>query len=267
MGLVEGCNLSPTISPPPSSLSGGLNPKENYTSRRRRIVWDTTTRTTTVLRLLYGRRTVEYEMYDFKSDSWRDLAVTCDWIIEDYREGLSLKGNNYFVAERKKELVEMGEYLVCFDFTSERFIRCLDLDSNSRKGDSVTLSPVREEQLAVLLYSADRYEVEIRITTKIEANEMTWINFLKVDVKPFTGIIWECLRFGIGSLLVDEKKKVALIWDNYCNQAYVTGEDNYFKQVAPGGSTYLPRVFSYVPSLVQIQKGPEQAGGKRKVRY
>nr|VDD45722.1 unnamed protein product [Brassica oleracea] len=196
-------------------------------------------------------RTVEYEMYDFKSDSWRDLAVTCDWIIEDYREGFSLKGNNYFVAERKKELVEMGEYLVCFDFTR----------------DSVTLSPVREEQLAVLLYSADRYEVEIRITTKIEANEMTWINFLKVDVKPFTGIIWECLRFGIGSFLVDEKKKVALIWDNYCNQAYVTGEDNYFKQVAPGGSTYLPRVFSYVPSLVQIQKGPEQAGGKRKVRY
>ena len=27
--------------------SGGLNPKENYTSRTRRIVWDTTTRTTT----------------------------------------------------------------------------------------------------------------------------------------------------------------------------------------------------------------------------
>ncbi|KAL0707196.1 hypothetical protein Bca4012_073622 [Brassica carinata] len=177
-------------------------------------------------------RTVEYEMYDFKSDSWRDLAVTCDWIIEDYLRDLYV-----------------------------------DLDSNSRKGDSVTLSPVREEQLAVLLYSADRYEVEIRITTKIEANEMTWINFLKVDVKPFTGIIWECLRFGIGSFLVDEKKKVALIWDNYCNQAYVTGEDNYFKQVAPGGSTYLPRVFSYVPSLVQIQKGQEQAGGKRKVRY
>lgn len=76
-----------------------------------------------VLRLLYSGSTVQYEMYDFKYDSWRDLAVTCDWIIEDYREGFSLKGNNYFVAERKKELVEMGEYLVCFDFTSERFIR------------------------------------------------------------------------------------------------------------------------------------------------
>ncbi|CAN7106470.1 unnamed protein product [Brassica rapa subsp. narinosa] len=126
-------------------------------------------------------------MYDLKSDSWRDLAVTCDWTVQHYREGLSLKGNNYFVAQRVKEVDQMGEYLICFDFTSERFRHCLDLQSNSRN-DSVILSSVRDEQLALLFYSVGTYEIEIQITTKIEANELTWINFLKVDLKPFTGM-------------------------------------------------------------------------------
>ena len=52
--------------------------------------------------------------------------------------------------------------------------RCLDLDSNSRSGDSVILSAVREEQLALLFQHLDTYETEIRITTKIEeANDRT----------------------------------------------------------------------------------------------
>ncbi|KAL0816356.1 hypothetical protein Bca101_072800 [Brassica carinata] len=144
-----------------------------------------------VLRLLYSGSTVQYEMYDFKYDSWRDLAVTCDWTIQHYREGLSLKGNTYFFAQRVKEEDQMGESLICFDFTSERFRHCLDLQSNSRNGDSVILSSVSEEQLALLFYSVDTYEIEIQITTKIEANELTWINFLKVDLKPFTGMLWK----------------------------------------------------------------------------
>ncbi|KAG2306271.1 hypothetical protein Bca52824_026019 [Brassica carinata] len=128
-----------------------------------------------------------------------------------------------------------------------------------------------------LIGQQNRIKIEIRITTKIEANEMTWRNFLKVDMKPFTGMIWKFLRFWIGSFFVDEKKKVALIWDNYCYRAYVTGKENflkqvalgynYFKEVAPGGSTCLPRVFSYVPSSVQIRIGPEHAGDNRNVLY
>ena len=220
-----------------------------------------------VLRLLYSGSTVQYEMYDFKYDSWRDLAVTCDWTIQHYREGLSLKGNTYFFAQRVKEEDQMGESLICFDFTSERFRHCLDLQSNSRNGDSVILSSVREEQLAVLFYRVYTYEtIEIRVTTKIEANELTWRTFLKVDVKPFgfSGMFWKFLQFG--SFYVDEKKKVALICDNYFSRAYVIGGDNYFKVVAPGESTRWQHVCSYAPNSVQIQKAPVTAGGKRKVR-
>ncbi|RID63224.1 hypothetical protein BRARA_E02245 [Brassica rapa] len=179
-----------------------------------------------------------------------------------YREGLSLKGNNYFVAQRVKEVDQMGEYLIRFDFTSERFRHCLDLQSNSRNGDSVILSSVRDEQLALLFYSVGTYEIEIQITTKIEANELTWINFLKVDLKPFTGMLRKFLWCGYGSFFVDEKKKVALIWDEHYPKAYLIGEDNYFTVAALGNFIYYwAVVYSYVPSSVQIQKGPVHAGG------
>ncbi|KAF3609592.1 hypothetical protein DY000_02049861 [Brassica cretica] len=149
-----------------------------------------------------------------------------------------------------------------------RFRRCLDLDSNSRSGDSVILSAVREEQLALLFQHLDTYEIEIRITTKIEeANEVIWRNFLKVDVKPlgFSETFWKFLWYG--SFFVDEKKKVASISDNPFSRVYMIGEDNYFKVVAPGEATYWKHVCSYVPSSsVQIRKGPVHARGKRKIR-
>ena len=104
--------------------------------------------------------------------------------------------------------------------------------------------------------------IEIQITTKIEANELTWINFLKVDLKPFTGMLWIFLRCGYGSFFVDEKKKVALIWDKHYPKAYLIGEGNYFKVAALGNSIYYWAVVcSYVQSSVPIQKGPVHAGG------
>ncbi|CAN6885285.1 unnamed protein product [Brassica oleracea] len=194
----------------------------------------------------------------------RVLDVTCNWIIHHYRQGFSLKGNTYFVAQGREE--GLRESLICFDFTSERFRHCLDLESNYSKGDSVILSSAGEEQLAVLFHRVDTYEIEIRITTKIEADDVTWTSFLKIDVEPFesSGMFWKFLRYGI--FYVDEKNKAALICDYHCSRAYVIGEDNYFKVVSLGESTGSPVVCSYVPSSVQIQKGQVHAGAKRKVR-
>ena len=126
----------------------------------------------------------------------RVLDVTCDWIIQHYRQGLSLKGNTYFVAQEKEE--ELRESLICFGFTSERFRHFLDLESNYRKGDSVILSSVGEEQIAELFYRVDTYEMEIRITTKIKANEVSWRKSLKNAMKPFGfgGMFWKFFIFG-----------------------------------------------------------------------
>ncbi|CAN6891833.1 unnamed protein product [Brassica oleracea] len=214
-----------------------------------------------ILRFLNHFRTVECDIYDLKSDSWRALEVTPDWIMEDYYQmGLTLKGNTYIVAQNRK--AEMRDFLICFDFTSERFRHCLDLQSYSnsypRNSDSVILSAVREEQLAVLIHRVDAYEIEIRITTNIEADDVTWTRFLKFDVKPLesSAVFWMFLRHGI--FFVDEEKKVALICENDFGRAYVIGEDNYFK-LALVKSTGWRVMCSYVPSSVQIPKGPVDA--------
>ncbi|CAF1932553.1 unnamed protein product [Brassica napus] len=181
--------------------------------------------------------------------------------MEDYYQmGLTLKGNTYIVAQNRK--AEMRDFLICFDFTSERFRHCLDLQSYSnsypRNRDSVILSAVREEQLAVLIHRVDAYEIEIRITTNIEADDVTWTRFLKFDVKPLesSAAFWMFLRHGI--FFVDEEKKVALICENDFGRAYVIGEDNYFK-LALVKSTGWRVMCSYVPSSVQIPKGPVDA--------
>ncbi|XP_013639816.1 PREDICTED: putative F-box protein At3g19560 [Brassica oleracea var. oleracea] len=214
-----------------------------------------------ILRFLNHFRTVECDIYDLKSDSWRALEVTPDWIMEDYYQmGLTLKGNTYIVAQNRK--AEMRDFLICFDFTSERFRHCLDLQSYSnsypRNRDSVILSAVREEQLAVLIHRVDAYEIEIRITTNIEADDVTWTRFLKFDVKPLesSAAFWMFLRHGI--FFVDEQKKVALICENDFGRAYMIGEDNYFK-LALVKSTGWRVMCSYVLSSVQIPKGPVDA--------
>ena len=76
-------------------------------------------------------RIIKYKIYDFKSDSQRALCVTLDWrephprreCIPPPREGLSLKGNIYFVGQRnmKGGEVKFEDFLLSFDFTRERF--------------------------------------------------------------------------------------------------------------------------------------------------
>ncbi|CAN8270152.1 unnamed protein product [Cochlearia groenlandica] len=124
-----------------------------------------------------------FEIYDFSSDSWRVLHVDPYWRLEWYQSGVSLKGNTYFPAQEKERDENITEdILLCFDFTTERFGPCLALPfrSCSHFLDYVTLSCVRDEQLAVL-YQHDE-TMEIWITTKVDPNSVSWSKFLKVDI-------------------------------------------------------------------------------------
>lgn len=61
-----------------------------------------------ILRALYhslysGKSSIiRYEIYDFKSNSWRVLDILPDWEIQFYRHGVSLMGNTYFVTTGRK---------------------------------------------------------------------------------------------------------------------------------------------------------------------
>ncbi|EFH59448.1 predicted protein [Arabidopsis lyrata subsp. lyrata] len=167
-----------------------------------------------ILRFFIRFGYIEYEIYNFMSNSWSVPHTTTNWDISPYcSRGVSLKGNTYFIAQKKME-VEQVE--------TERFGPLLPLPFHYSIGNLVILSTVREEQLAVLFKRCGAYETKIWITTKIEPNTVSWSNFVHGE-------------------------------NSTNNTAYMIGEDGYCKEVDLGESKFCPSMWSYVPSCVQIQ--------------
>ncbi|CAH8265186.1 unnamed protein product [Arabidopsis lyrata] len=211
-----------------------------------------------------------YEIYDFDSGSWSTLDVTPHWFISCSSDSVSLKGNTYWCARERTPENGLRDHIICFDFTRERFGPLLPLPVNVTDHDYgiVTLSCVKEEKIAALFqhYASFDSEFEIWITTKIEAEMVSWSKFLRMDTKPKI--------FFPDTFFIDEEKKVFMDvgrdyegnWDydyEYPKTLiYIIGEAGYFKKLDPGlpNQNRWPRVCSYVPSLVQIKK---LARGKR----
>ncbi|CAN6996981.1 unnamed protein product [Brassica oleracea var. botrytis] len=190
---------------------------------------------------------VEYEIYDLSSNSWRGNTY---WFSRERYQAKPAVGEPF----------EVADFLICFDFTTERFGPRLSLPFHTGFECTVTLSSVREEQLAVLLQVDYLLRMEIWVTTKIEPEEVSWNKlFLAVNMEPFLDF-----QFGMsqGSFFLDQEKRVVVVFDKDTdmrftrNIAYVIGEGGYFRQVDLGESVEYHRPFgcSYVPSLAQIKQ-------------
>ncbi|CAA7029867.1 unnamed protein product [Microthlaspi erraticum] len=190
-----------------------------------------------------------YEIFDVESNSWKVLDIRRSyWNIRFHPHGVPVKGNAYFLAKG-------GEvYLVCFDFARERFGPFHPLPFHSHPLHSVTLSCVREEQLAVLFQPLKLPVIEIWVTAKIdEPNPMQWKKFLKVDISGFR------LHY-FGCFFIDQEKKVAVDFER--SIAHIIGDKGFLRKVDIGDAANLEvvrycrsLVCSYVPSLVQIKQG------------
>ncbi|KAL1189692.1 F-box protein [Cardamine amara subsp. amara] len=210
---------------------------------------------------------VEVKIYDLNSDSWRILDVVPDGKIFRQSGGVSLNGNTYWFAGGKPSVYEKA-FLMCFDFTSEKFGPLLPIPSEWYFNDIVLISTVREEQLAIAYLHRDSFMLEIWITTKIEPNAVSWSNnvFLSLDMTPLVDLGF---RPGDGSdvsFFIDEEKKVAVLFGKDTregnrdinptrNVVYVIGVDGSFTKSNLGESPYqscYPLGCSYVPSLVQL---------------
>ncbi|XP_010462936.2 PREDICTED: F-box/kelch-repeat protein At1g24800-like [Camelina sativa] len=253
---------------------------------------------------IFEERPSVYEIYDLSSSSWRVLEVTPDWDVDPSQGGVSVKGNTYFFARESTlapgfsggedqgngdvmiDYSELKDFLLCFDFTREIFGRRLPLPFHTSGLDTVTLSCVREEQLAVLYQEESGHDtlcniVHIWVTTRIEANSVSWSKFLNVEMRPFslTGVRFD--EYTGGNFFIDEEERVAVVFDidGYLSRgpntvryhtAFIIGEDGYFKSLSLGVaprvaepchlSGYVPEVYcpplvcssSYLPSLVQL---------------
>lgn len=198
-----------------------------------------------------------HEVYTLKSsDSWRVLDVSPDWDIGYDNHGVSLKGDTYWYAK----VARVG-FLLCFDFTRERFGSLLPLPFECFSEDAVILSSVGEEQqLAVLFQHRETFEMEVWVTTNVEPDAVSWSMFFAVDMGPLTGF-----RFSTGgSFVVDEENAAVVVFDEdknvekpTRNTAYIVGfgESSYFREVDLGkitsGKEGFPHACSYVPSSVQ----------------
>ncbi|XP_010447113.1 PREDICTED: putative F-box protein At1g32140 [Camelina sativa] len=230
-----------------------------------------------VLRYWDDHRVVECEIYDLNpssssNNSWRVVVdVNPDWYISyGHHRCVSLKGNTYWIAiDRRRTTEEDGDefvwddpsivwddFLICFDFTTERFGPWLQLPVKGYFDATGSLSCVREEQLALMFQHSGSYMMDVWLTTKIEPQLVTWSKFFAFDMTPYGG-----LKSAIqhGSFFIDMEKKVTVLFDRYRDSpkrciAYILGEDGYYMEVDLGSECKTrPIVCSYVPSLVQIE--------------
>ncbi|CAL9221121.1 unnamed protein product [Arabidopsis halleri] len=206
----------------------------------------------------------EIEIYNFNSDSWKVVDFTPDGNRRFFVHGVSLKGNTYWFAREyvryegvQEEMYYVASFLICFDFTTERFGPRLPLPFDIFIIDNVSLSSVREEQLVALYHQWMKLRMEIWVSNKIEPNAVTWRKLLEVNMRPLPRYRF---RLDHGSFFIDEKNKVVVVLDKdeeteTRNLAYFIGEDGYFKEVEVGesrGKNGSPFVSSYVPSSVQV---------------
>ncbi|EOA32048.1 hypothetical protein CARUB_v10015293mg [Capsella rubella] len=154
-----------------------------------------------------------------------------DWKLWYTHNGVTLKGNAYWLAREKYSETRTNDdyFLVCFDFTSETFGPPLPLLFElHHTEDTMSISSVREEQLAVLFQPWDTLRMEIWITSKIEPHAVSWNSkvFLSVSIKQ---LIHPQYQFDLGSFFVDEEKKVAVVFERHMNtwhnMAFIFGVD------------------------------------------
>ncbi|CAA7022206.1 unnamed protein product [Microthlaspi erraticum] len=216
------------------------------------------------------------EVYEFSTESWRVLDLDLNKL--DTASGVSLKGNAYFFShditfeDGGGYAIDYERFLVCFDFTRERFGPRMPVPFHHEYPsiEIVSLYCVRDEKLAVLCSHEDTPEkIEIYISTTVEPNAVSWNTFLKLDLSLINGLPDGFPKdFSPLSFFIDEENKVAVFLDldiinqhKYCyyEMVYIFGEDGFFKFVNTG-LVWSPRTnpgmlvcSSYVSSLVQLR--------------
>ncbi|KAH0852862.1 hypothetical protein HID58_093647 [Brassica napus] len=204
-----------------------------------------------------------------KYDTKGEFGSVDKYLIFGY-EIYELSSSSWKVDDRTEEIIS-------FDFTTEKFGKRLPLPFKTHDvGNFVSLSCVREEQLAVLHQSSViDHTLEIWVSSNIDLGAVSWSKFLRTT--SFCRV-----DFQAGSFFIDEEKKVAVVVDldnggqartetHYNQRANIIGEDEYYKPVNVGealdhgklnkfgfliSDLCRPLVCSYVPSTAQLQLQP-----------
>ncbi|AED97662.1 F-box associated domain type 1 [Arabidopsis suecica] len=201
------------------------------------------------------------EMYEFTSNSWRNLDVIIPdqaYLKCDGHACASLSGNTYWVSWIEKG--DNDDYsLLSFDFSTERFQRlCAHFHHQPCRVDTIALSVVREEHLSLFYQSRQTLKVEIWVTVEIETTFVSWSKFLTLD------LVSPCLSRSMSFYILDEEKKIVVCCDEsenfyYSKLVWIAREGQEYRP-SPDKSVFcgiqaahfqcyrcIPRLFGYVP--------------------
>ncbi|XP_056866401.1 putative F-box protein At4g10190 [Raphanus sativus] len=216
----------------------------------------------------YGHRPlrlVEYEIYDFTSNSWSVVGETREWFIpRDLRQGTSVDGNTYWLTSTYSPTGMRNAALQCFDYSTERFGR-VSLPVNPLSCNIYGLSVTREEKnLCILTSSRDEEvrDIDVWMATKIKGTgDMSWSKLLtvkRIHSQQFIGF-----RAGM-SFSVDREAKVLLHPTKYSNSSnclHIVGENyKHIKVDLHDVRSNCSILVKYYPTLVQIQQGSFGSG-------
>ncbi|XP_002883624.2 putative F-box protein At4g10190 [Arabidopsis lyrata subsp. lyrata] len=211
-----------------------------------------------ILRIVHTGKThpglLEFEIYDFTSNSWKVISESRDWLKPLWKSCvMSVNGNIYWLAFREGD----GIFLQSFDFSTERFRR-VSLPGDHHYYNILSLAVTREKQQLCLLTQDRQVPANnVWIATKIESKRAaSWIKFLSFDLPNFHHPFHFCSPM---NFLVDRENKVLVcpgknngVSNNFLN---ILGENKFIQVDHQDGKSVCSLLVNYVPTFVQIHQG------------
>ncbi|CAH8373033.1 unnamed protein product [Eruca vesicaria subsp. sativa] len=202
-------------------------------------------------------RLVEYEIYDFTSNSWRVVGETRDWFIPGpWQDGTCVDGNTYWLTCTYSPTGMRNAGLHCFDYSTERSGR-VSLPGDPLSYNVLSISVTREDhKLCLLTSSRDEkvHEIDVWMATKIKGTgDMSWNKLL--TVKRTYSQQFLAFRSGM-SFMVDRQNKVIVHPTKYkksSNCLHIVGEN--YKHIKVDFHVVGSTPFRSTPTLVHIQQG------------
>ncbi|CAA7048187.1 unnamed protein product [Microthlaspi erraticum] len=202
-----------------------------------------------------------YEIYDFETGFWKNLYITDPYWRITSGCGVSLKGNSYWCAI-ERDARDYGrwetDHIICFDYTKMRFGPLLPLPRYVFEGGRATLSCLREKKLVVWFQEPFPYNLSYYITTRLEAEKVSWSEFTFSSYDEYS--ILDDIHIRLSSGGFEEEKKVPMFSGPRlnCHLSHYIGGDgygvDYIERELPEDTIWRDCVCFYVPSLVQIKQ-------------
>ncbi|KAH0931150.1 hypothetical protein HID58_008267 [Brassica napus] len=203
----------------------------------------------------------EVEIYEFKSQLWRNVDYSCAYCWHSsLDQAMSMNGNMFWIAQRQKKS-KTENFIQSFDFSREVFKEtcCVPLQTRD-----LFLSGFGGDRLSFLSQHEQGKMIQVWVTNKVTDDVVSWSKYFNMTPQ-YLSILFGCGYFSFPAHLIHKTNRIMLWWeeedaknkDIYVN-VYEIGEGVVEKQVETGRhgrcdqAPFRSRCCVFVPSLVPV---------------